>query len=74
MKAEWETINDTWRFTTYRLRVPGGWLYRVQPTQGAAEYALVPDADPPPAQPSGTDEATPASVGDPPASVDDDPF
>lgn len=36
---------DRFEYGAHRMRVPGGWIYWLQPTGGALVSAFVPDAD-----------------------------
>ena len=40
-KQNWETVTNDLMFSTYRLRVPGGWLY----AEGAGDPVYVPMPD-----------------------------
>jgi hypothetical protein len=39
---QWENVTNLYSGDTWRLRVPGGWLYRFQPNYGNPTMSFVP--------------------------------
>ena len=47
MRHEWEHVVDEGAIATHRLRVPGGWLYKVCEAENVFSVVFVPLPDDP---------------------------